>query len=168
MAGWIKMPLGTEVDLGPGHTLLDGDALPSPKRGTAAPLFSAHICCGQTLAYLSYCWALVLISKQVFMHFSAVVLAVMVEPFSEWWWSMFYFLFYKPEHRSVLKSNRSFLSLGHTYSRNFMKINSCSSWMKLVFLNVWCLLVRSIQGELVFCWIELCWLVASVGSLWYW
>jgi len=23
-AGWIKMPLGTEVDLGPGHTVLDG------------------------------------------------------------------------------------------------------------------------------------------------
>jgi len=28
MAGWIKMPLGTEVDLGPGHKLLDGDPAP--------------------------------------------------------------------------------------------------------------------------------------------
>ena len=28
MAGWIKMPLGTEVDLGAGHTVLDGDPAP--------------------------------------------------------------------------------------------------------------------------------------------
>jgi len=29
MAGWIKMPPGMEVDLDPGHTVLDGDpALP--------------------------------------------------------------------------------------------------------------------------------------------
>jgi len=28
MAGWIKMPLGMEVDLGPGHTVLDGDPAP--------------------------------------------------------------------------------------------------------------------------------------------
>jgi len=34
------MPLGTEVDLGPGHIVLDGDTAP-PRRGTAAlpPLF---------------------------------------------------------------------------------------------------------------------------------
>jgi len=31
-AGWIKMPLGTEVDLGPGHTVLDG-ASSSPQKG---------------------------------------------------------------------------------------------------------------------------------------
>ena len=30
-AGWIKMPLGTEVGLGPGHIVLDGDLSP-PKR----------------------------------------------------------------------------------------------------------------------------------------
>jgi len=36
MAGWMKTPLGTEVDLGPGHTLLDG--VPALRdRGTAAP-----------------------------------------------------------------------------------------------------------------------------------
>jgi len=35
-AGWIMMPLGTEVDLGPGHILFDGDPAPPPKRGTAA------------------------------------------------------------------------------------------------------------------------------------
>jgi len=32
--GWIKMPLGTEVGLGLGDVVLDGDPAP-PKRGTA-------------------------------------------------------------------------------------------------------------------------------------
>jgi len=34
------MPLGTEVGLGPGHIVLDGEpALPSPKKGTLPPNF---------------------------------------------------------------------------------------------------------------------------------
>ena len=33
-AGWIKMPLGREVDLGLGDIVLDEDPAP-PKRGTA-------------------------------------------------------------------------------------------------------------------------------------
>ena len=37
-AGWIKMPLGTKVGLGPGHIVLHGDPA-SPKRGTAPPIF---------------------------------------------------------------------------------------------------------------------------------
>jgi len=45
-AGWIKMPLGTEVNLGPGDVVLDGVAAP-PKRGTV-PQFSVHVYCGQT------------------------------------------------------------------------------------------------------------------------
>jgi len=32
-AGWIQMPLGTEVNLGQGDVVLDGVAAP-PKRGT--------------------------------------------------------------------------------------------------------------------------------------
>jgi len=41
----MKTPLGMEIDLGPGHIVLDGD--PSYReRGTAAPLFSAHVYCG--------------------------------------------------------------------------------------------------------------------------
>jgi len=42
----MKTPLGTEVDLGPGHIVLDGvSAL--RERGTAAhPLFAAHAYCG--------------------------------------------------------------------------------------------------------------------------
>jgi len=44
-AGWIKTPLGTEVDLG--HIVLDGYPASSRERGTAAPpLFSAHVYCG--------------------------------------------------------------------------------------------------------------------------
>jgi len=46
-AGWIKMPLGTEVGLGPGDIVLDGDPVP-PKRGTASQ-FSAQVYCGQRL-----------------------------------------------------------------------------------------------------------------------
>jgi len=38
-AGWIKMQLGTEVDLGPGDIVLDGDPAPSPK-GAQPPIFS--------------------------------------------------------------------------------------------------------------------------------
>ena len=32
-AGWIKMPLGVEVGLGPGHIVLDGEPAPLPKKG---------------------------------------------------------------------------------------------------------------------------------------
>jgi len=41
----MKTRLGTEVDLGPGHIVLDGDQAPSGERGTAAPLFSDHAYC---------------------------------------------------------------------------------------------------------------------------
>jgi len=47
--GWIKMPLGTEVILDPGDIVLDGI------QGTAAPHFSVHVYCGQTVAHLSNC-----------------------------------------------------------------------------------------------------------------
>jgi len=44
-AGCIKMPLGTEVGLGSGNIVLDGDPAP-PKMGT--PPFSVHVYYGQT------------------------------------------------------------------------------------------------------------------------
>jgi len=51
MVGWIKIPLGTEVGLGPGDIVLDGDSTPPLKRGHSRPLdFSAHVYCGQTAA----------------------------------------------------------------------------------------------------------------------
>jgi len=37
MAGWIKMLVGTEVDLGPGHIALDGDPAPPPPKGAQQP-----------------------------------------------------------------------------------------------------------------------------------
>jgi len=52
-AGWIKTPLGTEVDLGSGHFVLDG--FPAiGERGTAAPSFRPMPIVA-TVAHLSYC-----------------------------------------------------------------------------------------------------------------
>jgi len=42
------MKLGTQVGLGPGHIVSDGD--PAPKGHS--PQFSAHICCGQMAAWI--------------------------------------------------------------------------------------------------------------------
>jgi len=55
MAGWMKTPLGTEVDLGPGHIVLD--AIPAPAKGAQQPppLLSAHVYFLATVAHLSYC-----------------------------------------------------------------------------------------------------------------
>jgi len=39
-AGWIKMSHGTEVGLGPGHMVLDGDPAPPAQKGNS-PQFSA-------------------------------------------------------------------------------------------------------------------------------
>ena len=48
--GQIKMKLGMQVGLGPGHTVLDEDpSLPPPKGGSQ---FSAHICCGQMAGWI--------------------------------------------------------------------------------------------------------------------
>ena len=46
---WIKMPIGTEVGLGPGHIVLDGDP---PLRKGAQPPFSAYGYCGQTARWI--------------------------------------------------------------------------------------------------------------------
>jgi len=51
--GWIKMPFGTKVDLGPGHIVLHGEPA-LPKRATA-PQFSVHVYCGHAITHLSYC-----------------------------------------------------------------------------------------------------------------
>jgi len=49
--GRIKMKLGTQVGLCPGHIVLDGDPAPLPQRGTA-PQFSAHIYCSQMAGWI--------------------------------------------------------------------------------------------------------------------
>jgi len=47
------MPLGTEVGLGPGDIVLDGDPA-RPQKGHSSPSqFSAHVYCGQTVAPIS-------------------------------------------------------------------------------------------------------------------
>jgi len=52
-AGWIKTPLGTEVDLGPGHSVLDG--VPALREmGTEPPSFRPMSIVA-TVAHLSYC-----------------------------------------------------------------------------------------------------------------
>jgi len=48
---WIKMKLGRQVGLGPGHIVLDGDPDPSPKMGQS-PQFSAHVYCDQTAGWI--------------------------------------------------------------------------------------------------------------------
>ena len=48
---WIKMKLGMQVGLGPGHVVLDGDPAPPPSKGHS-PQFSAHICCCQMAAWI--------------------------------------------------------------------------------------------------------------------
>ena len=52
MVGWINMKLGTEVRLGPGHIVLDGDPDLPPQKGHNPP-FSAHVCCGQTAGWIN-------------------------------------------------------------------------------------------------------------------
>ena len=53
MAGWITMPLGMKVGLGPGDFVLDGDpATPPPKGAEPPPQFSAHVHCGQTAGWI--------------------------------------------------------------------------------------------------------------------
>jgi len=49
--GRIKMKLGKQLSLGPGHVVLDGGLVPPPLKGGAeTPEFLAHICCGQVAA----------------------------------------------------------------------------------------------------------------------
>ena len=63
MAGWMKTPFGTEVELGPGHIVLDG--VPGPPKGAQHPLFSAHVYCGHGLPsqlLLSSCYTMKLCS----------------------------------------------------------------------------------------------------------
>jgi len=58
MAGWMKTPpLGTEVDLGPGHIVLD--EVPGPAKGAQQPPAFRPMSIVARVAHLSYCWALV-------------------------------------------------------------------------------------------------------------
>jgi len=52
------MPIGNEVGLSPGHSVLDGDPVGTQPHSSSSQ-FTAHAYCGQTVAHLSNCWALV-------------------------------------------------------------------------------------------------------------
>jgi len=52
-AGWMKTPFCTEVDLGPGHIVFDGDPATPRERGTAAPSFRPMSIVA-TVVHLSY------------------------------------------------------------------------------------------------------------------
>ena len=54
MVGWIKMKLGMQIGLGPGHIMLGGDPAPLPQKpkGGGAPQFLAHICCSQMAGWI--------------------------------------------------------------------------------------------------------------------
>ena len=43
-AGWLKTPVGTEVDLRTGHIVLDG--FPALRERGTAPLLFGHVYCG--------------------------------------------------------------------------------------------------------------------------
>ena len=58
--GWIKMPLGMEVGLGPGDIVLDRDpAIPTERATNRVQCLrtqtAAHVCCDETVAHLSHC-----------------------------------------------------------------------------------------------------------------
>jgi len=54
-AGWMKTPLGTEVDLGPGHIVLGGTRLPPVKEAQQPPPSFRSMSTVATVAHLSYC-----------------------------------------------------------------------------------------------------------------
>ena len=51
-AEWIKMPVGTEVNLSPGDVVLDGVAAPPVRGAQPHPQFSVHVYCGQTAGWM--------------------------------------------------------------------------------------------------------------------
>jgi len=53
MAGWMKTPLGTEIDLDPGHVVLDG--VTAPAKGAQQPPSFRPMSIVATIAHLSYC-----------------------------------------------------------------------------------------------------------------
>jgi len=59
--GWIKMPLGTGVGLGPGHIVLDRDPASYWKR----PYFWAHLYCGQRAGWIRIPLGMEIASAQV-------------------------------------------------------------------------------------------------------
>jgi len=71
------MPLGKVIGLGPGHCVTWGPSGdPAPTADPRALPLSAHAYCGQTVAHLSNCWALVI----YYCTFYSIVLWYMYRP----------------------------------------------------------------------------------------
>jgi len=51
----MKTPLGMEVDLGPGHMVLDGYGVPAPAKGAQQPSVFRPVSVVATVAHPSYC-----------------------------------------------------------------------------------------------------------------
>ena len=51
----MKIPLGTEVDLSPGHIVLDGGPAPPPAKGAQQPPSFRPMSIVAMVAHLSYC-----------------------------------------------------------------------------------------------------------------
>ena len=63
MAEWMNTPLGTEVDLGTGHIVLD--VIPAVREsGTTAPPLFSPMSIVATVAHPSYCSALVFLVRK--------------------------------------------------------------------------------------------------------
>jgi len=77
-AGWIKMPIGTKVGLGPGHIVLDGAQL--PQRGTAPPPIF-----GPCLLWPNGRPSQLLLSTCIFMRISVRELTGFVNKTNELW-----------------------------------------------------------------------------------
>ena len=69
-AEWMKMKLGMEVGLGPGHIVLDGEPAHHPPKGHS-PQFSSHISCGQMAG-----WIKMPLGREVVLGLSDIVLDV--------------------------------------------------------------------------------------------
>ena len=41
--GWIKIKLGTQLGLGPGHVVLHGEPAPPPLKGHSPPIFGPYV-----------------------------------------------------------------------------------------------------------------------------
>jgi len=70
-AGWIKMPLGREVGLGPGDTVRWGPS--SPLKGVQPSNFRPMSIVAKTVVYLRCCSALVVFEMNTLTHFSVTI-----------------------------------------------------------------------------------------------
>jgi len=72
-AGWMKTPLGMEVDLGPGHIVLDG--VPALHERAQQPPSFRPMSIVATVAHLSYYWAVFHFVLALFLKLSLLLIS---------------------------------------------------------------------------------------------